>query len=78
MDRRFSADGQYLGWGSAGAFDPTDNNGLADIYTRAVAVPRIAFGDPDVGRAGTTATLTVTGGGFIAPVFASSGCAGSA
>jgi len=71
-----SADGHYLGWVSAGVFDANDKNGLADVYTRAVAVPRILSVTPTAVARGSTATITVTGRGFVAPVFATIGLAG--
>jgi Tol biopolymer transport system component len=65
-----SPDGHYLEWISAGAFDSSDTNGLGDVYVRAVAVPRITSVSPSTIARGTSATITVTGQGFLAPVLA--------
>jgi hypothetical protein len=71
-----SNDGRYLAWISAGAFDAADDrNGLNDVYVRAVAVPKITSVSPSAVARGTTTTLTVTGKGFVSPVYATVGLA---
>jgi Tol biopolymer transport system component len=65
-----SADGRYVAWVSAGAFDGSDTNGVTDVYVRAVSVPKITGVTPNTLKRGATTTIKVSGQAFTNPVTA--------
>jgi Tol biopolymer transport system component len=72
---RLSPDGRYAFWMSQGAYVKEDANGVADVYQRAVDVPRVTAASPATAARGTTVTITLTGSSFLpgATIIAPSG-----
>jgi Tol biopolymer transport system component len=67
-----SADGRYVAFHTtADNLTRHDGNGFFDVYVRSVSMPTIASVTPDTVAAGSSATLTVTGSGFLAGAHAS-------
>jgi Tol biopolymer transport system component len=70
----FSGDGRYVAFESfATNLVPGDGNGLQDVFVRAVLTPTVASVTPNSLARGTTATLAVTGSGFLPGTLASAG-----
>jgi hypothetical protein len=61
-----SADGRYVVFHTeANNLGTVDGNGTFDVYVRAVSMPKIDSITPDTVAAGSSATLTVIGRGFL-------------
>jgi Tol biopolymer transport system component len=67
-----SADGRYVAFHTtADNLTRHDGNATFDVYVRSVSMPTIQSVTPDTVAAGSSATLTVTGTGFLAGAHAS-------
>jgi quinohemoprotein amine dehydrogenase alpha subunit-like protein len=65
-DASISADGRYVSFHTlATNLVSDDGNGTFDVYVRAVLMPTVDSVTPDTVAPGTSATLTVTGSGFL-------------